>query len=106
MGSSLALTKFNYGLLSEKVAGGASMQGALKQCENAIIELTGSIRKRGGFKFLRELDNSGLLFPFIYNNDEYFLIIVSINGIKIYDPKTNAITWSVQDTLDTITIYM
>ncbi len=106
MGSSLALTKFNYGLLSEKVSGGASMQGALKQCENAIIELTGSVRKRGGFKFLRELDNSGLLFQFIYNNDEYFLIIVSNDGIKIYDPKTNAITWSVQDTLDPITISM
>ena len=106
MGSSLALTKFNYGLLSEKVAGGASMQGALKQCENAIIELTGSIRKRGGFKFLRALYNTGLLFPFVYNNDEYFLIIVSEVGIEIYSPSTNKIVWSVQDTLDPLSISM
>lgn len=85
MPTTLALNKFNLGTISEKVAGSTALQGSLKQCENAIVELTGSVRKRAGFKYVTTLPGSGLLFPFIYNNEEYFSIFVYDGGIKIYN---------------------
>lgn len=99
MSNTLAVTKFNLGLLGEKIAGNFNLQGSLKQCENAICELQGSVKKRGGMKYLLPINKAGLLFPFVFNNKEAFVIIVTQNLLQIYSPKTNTITWSVATTL-------
>lgn len=99
MSNTLAISKFNLGLLGEKIAGNFNLQGSLKQCENAICELQGSVKKRGGMKYLLPINKAGLLFPFVFNNTETFVIIVTQNLLQIYSPKTNTITWSVATTL-------
>lgn len=107
MPSTLSLNKFNLGLLGEKVVSSINFQGSLKQCENAICELTGSVRKRAGTRYLGTFGESALLFPFIYNNQEAFIIILSPTKVTIFNPLTNSATWSTNLTCDpkSVSIY-
>ena len=50
MPSQLGLDKFNIGLLGDKSAALSIYKTGLKQCENAITEVLGPVKKRGGFQ--------------------------------------------------------
>lgn len=93
MGSILSLNRFNLGLFSEKLSGSTAYPTSLKQAKNVLVELTGPAKKRGGFKYKLTNNDPALLFPFIYNNDESCLIVISQRGIKVYNPLTNTFTW-------------
>lgn len=97
MPSQLGLDKFNIGLMGEKSAALSIYKTGLKQCENAITEVLGPVKKRGGFEYMASTWATGLqyfnlvLFPFVYNNQESYVLIVSGEKITIYDPKTKSI---------------
>ena len=59
MPSQLGLDKFNIGLLGDKSAALSIYKTGLKQCENAITEVLGPDKKRGGFQFLSSAGTIG-----------------------------------------------
>lgn len=99
MPSQLGLDKFNIGLLGDKSAALSIYKTGLKQCENAIPEVLGPIKKRGGFEFVRDIGvvtNSNyfnlILFPFVYNNEESYVLIAKPDDLEIYDPNADTIS--------------
>ena len=80
MSTTLSINKFNLGLIDSRLSGSTLYRGGLKQCLNAIPSLTGPIKKRAGFRYLNSLPTNTTCvntFPFIYNNNEAFLIVVT-----------------------------
>ena len=97
MPSQLGLDKFNIGLLGDKSAALSIYKTGLKQCENAITEVLGPVKKRGGFQFLSSAGTIGdktdhILFPFVYNNKESYVLVVDTQKIGIFDPKKEVFT--------------
>lgn len=98
MTSQLGIDRFNLGIMGEKSAALSIYKTGLKQCENAITEVLGPVKKRGGFEYVLSAGTTGLqyfnkvLFPFVYNNQESYVLILSADYIDIFDPKTNKIS--------------
>lgn len=92
MTSQLSIEKFNVGLLGDKSAALSIYKTGLKQCENAITEVLGPVKKRGGFQFLSSAGTIGdgldhILFPFVYNNQESYVLLANSDRLAIFDPK-------------------
>nr|DAP76734.1 MAG TPA: stabilization protein [Caudoviricetes sp.] len=92
MPSQLGIERFNVGLLGDKSAALSIYKTGLKQCENAITEVLGPVKKRGGFQFLSSAGTIGdgldhILFPFVYNNQESYVLLASSDRLAIFDPK-------------------
>lgn len=92
MPSQLGLDRFNVGLLGDKSAALSIYKTGLKQCENAITEVLGPVKKRGGFQFLSSAGTIGngldhILFPFVYNNQESYVLLANSDRLAIFDPK-------------------
>lgn len=95
MPSQLGIERFNVGLLGDKSAALSIYKTGLKQCENAITEVLGPVKKRGGFQFLSSAGTIGdgldhILFPFVYNNQESYVLLANSDRLAIFDPKKDS----------------
>ena len=72
-----------------------------KKLLNVIPLVEGGVKRRPGTRHRGTFDTAVRLIPFIASSENAYMLVLSLNQLQVYNPRTNSIVWSTATPYDT-----